>query len=602
MKRQKTTRNSFKSSSSQTTKTITAKEEFHLPDDCWESIFNFLIDGDDDNNRRYLESFSLASKDFLSITNRLRSSFTIIDPTFSTLLIPILFHRFPNLTSLHITSYFQYDLNTLLCHISQFPFKLKSLKLPDRSKFPAKGLRVLSKKIKTLTSLTIAVSHCNHFVLISDCFPFLEELHLQNSNTLSFNNFGFKAMLIALPKLRKINLSGGFYDVNGDSLFLHLCENCEFLEDIVMLNLEFLSQDCIASAIRQRPTLRSLTFRSSSYFHHNISSHFIDSLISLKGLNCLDLSGTQISDELLSTIAVGELPLRRLVLQYCTGYSYAGIFSLLSKCQHIQHLDLQKAKFLTDQNVVELSMFLGDLMFINLSECRKLTDSTMFALVRNCPSLTDIKMEHTRVGKNIVENSNSLNDFVLNPKLKSLYLARSSRLRDESLIMFASIFPNLQLLDLRDCLFVSEEGICQVLRRCCKIRHLNLAKCNVAKLLIILNFQVPMLEVLNLSDTSVDDETLYMISKNCCGLLQLLLESCNNITKKGVKHVVKNCKQLIEIDLGNCDKLCENIVGIMLRSRPSLRKIIAPPRYHLSNNIRELCSHRGCHIRGCLIF
>jgi len=38
--------------------------------------------------------------------------------------------------------------------------------------------------------------------------------------------------------------------------------------------------------------------------------------------------------------------------------------------------------------------------------------------------------------------------------------------------MFASIFPNLQLLYLRYCYDISEVGICQVLKRCCQIRHI----------------------------------------------------------------------------------------------------------------------------------
>ncbi|RHN51293.1 putative leucine-rich repeat domain, L domain-containing protein [Medicago truncatula] len=62
-----------------------------------------------------------------------------------------------------------------------------------------------------------------------------------------------------------------------------------------------------------------------------------------------------------------------------------------------------------------------------------------------------------------------------------------------------------------------------------------------------INFAVLKLEVLNLSNTKVDNETLYMISKNCSGLLRLLLENCNNVTEKGVKHVVENCTQLREL-------------------------------------------------------
>ncbi|MCH88688.1 F-box/LRR-repeat protein [Trifolium medium] len=113
--------------------------------------------------------------------------------------------------------------------------------------------------------------------------------------------------------------------------------------------------------------------------------------------------------------------------------------------------------------------------------------------------------------------------------------------------MFSSIFPNLQLLDLKSCRSISK-GIGQVLRKCSKIRHLNLAGCSRVKLLG-LTFVVLKLEVLNLSNTNVDDETLHVISKNCCGLFQLFLRNCSGVTEKGVNHVVDNCTQLRKIML-----------------------------------------------------
>jgi hypothetical protein len=169
----------------------------------------------------------------------------------------------------------------------------------------------------------------------------------------------------------------------------------------------------------------------------------------------------------------------------------------------------------------------------------------------------------------IVGNSDSLGKFGVYPQLKDLYLGDNSWLNDEILIMVTSIFPNLQLLDLNYCRNISE-GICQVLRKCRKIRHLNLAGCSRVKLLEI-SFAVPNLEVLNLSYTNVDDKTLYVISKSCCGLLKLLLEHCNGITEKGVKHVVKNCTKL--------------------------RKIMVPNS--LSDKNRKLFSRHGCQILYC---
>jgi len=75
------------------------------------------------------------------------------------------------------------------------------------------------------------------------------------------------------------------------------------------------------------------------------------------------------------------------------------IHSLLSKCPCIQHLELSSTLFLYDQHVVDFSLFLGNLVSINLSGCWHLTVTTYFSLVRNYPSLSEINMEGTSVGK-----------------------------------------------------------------------------------------------------------------------------------------------------------------------------------------------------------
>jgi F-box/leucine-rich repeat protein 2/20 len=222
-----------------------------------------------------------------------------------------------------------------------------------------------------------------------------------------------------------------------------------------------------------------------------------------------------------------------------------------------------------------------------------LTKLTLFALISKCPLLSEIKMES--IGRESVENSDSLMDFDVYPQLKSLCLANNSWLKDEIINTFPFIFPNLQLLDLSYCTDISEEGIAQVLRRCCKIRHLNLSGLKPLKPLRI-NFKVLTLEVLYLSNSGIDDSSLYMISKNCFGLLQLELRYCCNITEKGVKHVVEKCTQLREINLQGCNKVAADVVDLMVSIRPSLRKIIPPPRFHFSESrVNHFLLH------GCLI-
>ncbi|KAK2420220.1 F-box/LRR-repeat protein [Trifolium repens] len=531
-RKRKITPSSFKSSSSQQMVT-----SYSLPDECWESIFRFIIDDNHKHNRHYLNSLSVVSKQFLSITNRLLFSLTIYDDQSTSC---CLFKRFTNINSLKLRG----NIDILLLQLSRLPLKLTSLNI---SYIPANALRTFSQKITTLTSLTcckINLVSSNDLFLIAECFPLLKELDLSYSlncqkNYSSGLDDGIKALSVALIKLCKVNLSG--IPINNQLLF-HLFNNCKLLKEVTLFSCDEITYAGLALALRERPTLRSLSFSTTEVSEVFPTSQFIDSLVCLKGLTCLVLHYLNISNELLYSIASEGLPLTRLDLQSCNDYSYRGIFCLLYKCQRIQHLNLQYVYFLNDQQVIRLSGFLGDLVSINLSGCKKLTYSTLFGLVRNCPLLSEIKMERIGSESDIVGNYDSLGKFDVYTQLNSLYLGRNSWLSDEIVIIVTSIFPNLQLLDLEYCNDISE-GICQVLRKCCKIRHLNLANCPNMKL-HGLNFVVPKLEVLNLSNTKVDDETLDLISKNCCGLSRLFLRRCKGVTKKAVKHVLENRTQL----------------------------------------------------------
>jgi len=311
---------------------------------------------------------------------------------------------------------------------------ITSLNLSNQPTVPTNWLRAFSHKNTTLTSLTcshIANFNSSDLFLIAECFPLLEELDISYSeccyiypigyHTKYYDGYfdGVEALSLSLFKLRKVNLSS--FLINNQSLF-HLLDNCKLLEEVILFSCDHkITNVGIASALRDRPTLRSFSF-SPLNMKDNMTvptSHFIDSLVNLKGLTCLDLQFMNISNNLFYSIARVGLPLTRFTLRHCFGHhSYAGIYCLLSKCQRFQHLDLE-LPFLNDQHVVQLSSFLGDLMSINLSCCVKLTKSSLYALTRNCPLLGEIRMEG--IGKSMsVENSDSSVEFGVYPQLKSL--------------------------------------------------------------------------------------------------------------------------------------------------------------------------------------
>ncbi|XP_058749271.1 uncharacterized protein LOC131622261 [Vicia villosa] len=484
-----------------------------------------------------------------------------------------------------------------IIHKSLFLLTMMKKKTSNRSSKPlaAPFLSMKKKKKicgkfsqqKSLSSTNFIIIAEPEFYLPDDCwehvFTFLinpvdgtEDKNKLNFKSLSqvskhfhsITNRLIFSMRIYYPQLRYL------------SRFFHRFSNLNFLD------LCFGSHNLdvgIALALHDRPTLKSLSiFGIELQDSNHVTSHYIDSFVSLKGLNYLKFRCSQISDNLLYAIAREGLPLKMFVLENCIGYSYHGIYDLLSKCNGIQHLVLQGVDFLNNHHVSQLSLLLPDLVSINLNECSKLNESALFALIKNCHSLGkitmeniyEIPMENIYNDRKSVENSDILKDFEANPQLKFLRLGHTSFINDGTIILFASIFPNLKLLDLSFCDGISKKGICQVLSRCCKLKYLNLTYFKDVRELKI-NFVVPQLEVLDLSSTNVDDKTLYEISKSCCGLLQLSLVYCEYVTEKGVMHVVENCTQLKEIDLSCCDKVNVDVVVSMLSSRPSLKKIDA---------------------------
>jgi hypothetical protein len=142
------------------------------------------------------------------------------------------------------------------------------------------------------------------------------------------------------------------------------------------------------------------------------------------------------------------------------------------------------------------------------------------------------------------------------------------------MFLIGNCFPTLQRIDLSHCKDIYADNICLLFMGCWdNITHLNLTACIFSED-FTRNFEVPKLKVLNLSYSSVDDRTLYAITKGCTGILKLSLKHCDEVGYKGVKRVLRNCKQLREINLKHCPRVVDDInVDSMLLLRSSLRKI-----------------------------
>ncbi|CAJ2656383.1 unnamed protein product [Trifolium pratense] len=164
--------------------------------------------------------------------------------------------------------------------------------------------------------------------------------------------------------------------------------------------------------------------------------------------------------------------------------------------------------------------------------------------------------------------------FSITSTLNSLTCSHTKFLHSAHMGIIGECFPELQRLDLSNCKNIYVRSLPRLLKECCNITHLNLTASSIIPLSTMMDFQVPTLEVLNLSRTTVNDQTLYIITKTCSEIVQPSLDYCDYVTYKGVKLVLRNCKQLREINLkGVKDNTIKSNVASMVLLRPSLENI-----------------------------
>ncbi|XP_058726448.1 uncharacterized protein LOC131597798 [Vicia villosa] len=122
---------------------------------------------------------------------------------------------------------------------------------------------------------------------------------------------------------------------------------------------------------------------------------FIDDCFLL--LEELDISITRFIFRQAFSLALSKL--RKINL--CDNYYMSNelLFHLFKNCKLLEEVNIVRCWGITLSDIATSLRERPTLMCINLSYCKRLTESSLFKLVSNCPSLTEIKMEWTSIGK-----------------------------------------------------------------------------------------------------------------------------------------------------------------------------------------------------------
>ncbi|KAI7986622.1 hypothetical protein LOK49_LG14G01623 [Camellia lanceoleosa] len=168
---------------------------------------------------------------------------------------------------------------------------------------------------------------------------------------------------------------------------------------------------------------------------------FENSMIYATSLRDLDLVASGDNERLICSIATSGIPLEKFILHDDSGLSLHGLVTFLCVCPSLTHLELCAIQFLNDNSMRDLCQYLPNLISITIYACPKLTATTFFILAKECPVLSEIKLQHTDLE---VEDDFDM-ELERNYHIRSLELSYGC-VNDEFLTKIGVVCPNLQTL------------------------------------------------------------------------------------------------------------------------------------------------------------
>ncbi|HEX4839572.1 MAG TPA: sulfatase-like hydrolase/transferase [Rhabdochlamydiaceae bacterium] len=170
------------------------------------------------------------------------------------------------------------------------------------------------------------------------------------------------------------------------------------------------------------------------------------------------------------------------------------------------------------------------------------------------------------------------------PPSEVIFDFSTTMITDEELIQFAAAHPQLEKLNLRDCLLISDAGVSGVLSHCPQLEELNLKGVTD---ITDNGFQTPLarLRTLHISEAAISDAGLEKII-HAYPNISILSLSGKNLTDQGMKALGRSC-HLIRLKILQADNLSEKALIEVLKNNPHLVQLVLQGCQHLSDRTLE---------------
>nr|CAB3462824.1 unnamed protein product [Digitaria exilis] len=513
---------------------------------------------------RALKSFALASRACHAAESRHRR---VLRPLRADLL-PAALARYPSVSRLDLS----------LCArvpdaaLAAVPSSLRAVDLSRSSGFGAAGIAALARTCPGLADLDLSNGVHLGDAAAAEVARMRKLQRLSLSRCKQVTDMGLGCVAVGCTDLRDLSLKWciGITDL-GLNLLALKCTKLTTLD----LSYTMITKESLLSIIKLT-NLQVLTLVGCIGIDD-------DALSSLekeysKSLQVLDMSHCQnVTDVGVSSIVKSIPNLLELNLSYCCPtlklegckFMADGLKAIGSSCVSIRELSLSKSAGVTDTELSFAVSKLKNLLKLDITCCRNITDVSVVSITRSCTSLISLRMEscsHVSSGalQLIGKHCSQLEELDLT----------DSDLDGEGLKALTGC-TNLSSLKIGICLRISDEGLTHIGKSCPKLRDIDLYRCgSISDDGVIQIAQgCPMLESINLSYcTELTDRSLMSLSK-CTKLNTLEIRGCPRISSAGLSEIAMGCRLLSKLDIKKC---CEiNDVGMLYLSQFShaLRQI-----------------------------
>ncbi|EGC35301.1 hypothetical protein DICPUDRAFT_78988 [Dictyostelium purpureum] len=389
----------------------------------------------------------------------------------------------------------------------------------------------------------------------------LEELYLYDNPR--FSDLTVKQLSVSNLRLHTLRVDNTNFVTNNS--IISLSNSISYLRTINLSHLTHISDSTILALATTQKFIQKLYLTGCKGLT-NDTLFAVSSMSSLEVLRIDD--GFQFSEEALSSI--GYLKnLSILNISGCVNTTNRIIDVITYNCRQLVQLYMSRLPFVNDSVLPSLLSNLPKLRTLRIDGCTNMTDRSLTGIkFLNRLTLEVFNCSETQMGcnglLNIVQQSNIRElyawscDYITDDVLKTMANNRCKHIGDKGVRAFIQRAPLLRVLNISST-SVGDETLQTVAGYCKRLKKLFVANCPKISSsgISAIGFQCSELSVLNVSRShNLNDAGIIDIAR-CRFLKRLLINDCTRISDISIIKVATNCPMLKEISLKGCTNIGE---------------------------------------------